>query len=72
MRDVYREYVTKFGSEFGISQDKFIPLFEARRDYLCAAYDQIGSDFGTAQDYLRNGLGFSDEDQGKLQEILLH
>jgi len=69
-KDEFRNRLNKF-SFFGVSAAKFIPIFEARREYLEAAFDQISSDFGSLDDYVRNGLGVSDEDRLRLNALLL-
>ncbi len=61
----------RFASAFGLSREKLLPLFEARQDYLEAAFDQIRRDYGTVSDYLRDGLGFLDEDRRRLRRLLL-
>ncbi len=58
-------------SLFGVSRRKFLPLFEARREYLEAAFDQIRNDYGTVEDYIQAGLGFSDDDKSRLSRVLL-
>lgn len=70
MKDEIQKRLKKF-SYFGISIAKFFPLLEARSEYLDAAYDQIKNDFGTVDDYVRNGLSFSDKDRYMLQNLLL-
>ena len=55
----------------GVSKQKFMPLFEARSEYLKAAYDQIKLDYGTVDNYFRGGLGFSDQDRERLKYLLL-
>ena len=55
----------------GVPKQKFVPLFEARSDYLEAAYDQIRHDYGTVDDYFREGLGFSDQDRYRLNNLLI-
>jgi protein-tyrosine phosphatase len=61
----------KVFSYFGISPQKFYPLLEARKEYLEAAFNQIRNDYGTVDDYAREGLGFSDEDRLRLNQALL-
>ena len=45
----------------GISLEKFLPLFEARPEYLQAAWDQIREDYGSLEVYFQQGLGLDDE-----------
>ena len=61
----------RFLSIFGISRQKFLPLFEARSEYLEAAFDQMRHEYGTVENYVRDGLGFSDKDRLGLKDLLL-
>ena len=61
----------KFLPLLGIPQDKFLPLFEARQEYLLAAFKQIEIDFSTLDAYFRKGLDISSEDQLRLTQVLL-
>jgi protein-tyrosine phosphatase len=56
---------------FGVSRQKILPLFEARREYLEAALDQIKHDYGAVERYLETGLGISAEDRLNLNRVLL-
>ncbi len=56
---------------FGVSKEKFLPLLEVRPEYLAAALDQISQDYGTVDDYFRQGLGLADEDRVRLNQLLL-
>ncbi|MEU6172429.1 tyrosine-protein phosphatase [Streptantibioticus parmotrematis] len=47
------------------------PLFEARIDYLTAAFDTIEERWGSADRYLADGLGLSDERRARLRALLL-
>jgi len=58
-------------SPLGVSPERVIPLFEARRPYLDAAFDQIATEYGTFDRYLGDGLGFSAEDRTRLGDLLL-
>jgi protein-tyrosine phosphatase len=49
-----------FISLLGIKKEKFFPLFEARAAYLEAAFARIEADYGSMENYVRNGLGFTD------------
>jgi len=55
----------------GFSNNRFLPLLEARREYLEAAFSQIKDEYGDFWKYLQEGLGFSDEERNKLIELLL-
>ncbi|MEV6945402.1 tyrosine-protein phosphatase [Streptomyces sp. NPDC051172] len=47
------------------------PLFEARSDYLSAAFETIEATWGDADTYLEQGLGLTPELRGLLRERLL-
>ncbi|PWI41587.1 tyrosine-protein phosphatase [Streptomyces sp. ICBB 8177] len=47
------------------------PLFEARIEYLTAAFDTIEERWGSADRYLADGLGLSDERRERLRALLL-
>jgi protein-tyrosine phosphatase len=55
----------------GISLEKFLPLFEARPEYLQAAWDQIQQEYGSREAYFKQGLGLSDDGQQSLRRLLL-
>lgn len=61
----------RFLSVVGVAKQKFAPLFEARSEYLMAAYDQIILDYGTIDGYFRSGLGFSNYERQRLENSLL-
>jgi len=61
----------RFLTLFGVPKRKFLPLLEARREYLQAVFDQIQSDYGDLEKYFREGLNFSDEELLKMKELLL-
>jgi len=61
----------RFASLFGLSREKLLPLFEARQEYLEAAFDQIRRDYGTVSDYVREGLEVSDAQVRRLRGLLL-
>jgi len=69
-KDEIQKRLKKFSS-FGVAIEKFSPLLEAREEYLEAAFDQIKNDFGTVDDYVREGLNFSDEARQKLKDLFL-
>jgi protein-tyrosine phosphatase len=56
---------------FGVRQEKFLPLLEVHPEYLAAALEQISRDYGTTDNYIRQGLGLTDEDRGRLKQLLL-
>ncbi|MEU9984459.1 tyrosine-protein phosphatase [Streptomyces sp. NPDC050856] len=47
------------------------PLFDARREYLTAAFETIEETWGTSERYLTEGLGLSPETRERLRERLL-
>jgi protein-tyrosine phosphatase len=56
---------------FGVPRDRFLPLFEARRQYMSAAFDQMQRDFGSSDRYLRDGLGLTDDRRRALGAALV-
>jgi len=55
----------------GVSKQKFMPLLDARSEYLLAAFDQIHREHGTIEAYFRDALGIRAEERTQLQETLL-
>ena len=55
----------------GVSKQKFMPLLDARSEYLQAAFDQIHRDYGTIEGYFHDGLGILAEERTRLNEALL-
>ncbi len=55
----------------GISREKFMPLLDARSEYLLAAFDQIHREYGTIDSYFQDALGIRAEERIRLQEVLL-
>ncbi|MFF7728756.1 tyrosine-protein phosphatase [Streptomyces sp. NPDC008001] len=47
------------------------PMFEARAEYLRAAFDEIDATWGSADRYLTDGLGFAPAARERLRERLL-
>ncbi len=58
-------------SIFGVPKRRFLPLLEARREYLEAAFLRMRVDYGTVEDYIRNGLCLPDGDRRRLGRVLL-
>ncbi len=56
---------------FDIAPNKFLPLFEARTEYLMAAQEQIIESFGTVENFVKNGLNFFTEQIDALKNSLL-
>jgi protein-tyrosine phosphatase len=70
VKDEFQKRLKKF-SLFGASIEKLLPLFEARKEYWEAAYDQIRNDYGTVQNFVQDGLNVSDEEMLRLNNLLL-
>jgi protein-tyrosine phosphatase len=49
-----------------------LPLFEARPEYLAAAYGEVDRAYGGMAGYVRDGLGVADEMVDGLRERLLY
>ncbi|GHH58904.1 protein-tyrosine-phosphatase [Kitasatospora indigofera] len=47
------------------------PVFEARPEYLRAAWDSVREHWSSPEAYLREGLGLTAEGRGRLRELLL-
>ncbi len=58
-------------SLFRADPDAIRPLFEARPEYLQAAFDTIDAKYGSTEVYLREGLGIDAETQEQLRANLL-
>jgi protein-tyrosine phosphatase len=56
---------------FGVPWKMYVPLFDARRDYLNAAFAQIKEEFGALENWMRNGLNFLENDQAEFARHLL-
>lgn len=56
---------------FGVPWKMYVPLFDARRDYLNAAFSQVKEEFGALESWMRNGLKFFEKDQAALSKTLL-
>jgi len=50
-------------SYFGVPWKMFAPLFDARSDYLNAAFAQVKEEFGAIDEWFRHGLGFSEKEK---------
>jgi protein-tyrosine phosphatase len=55
----------------GVRRERFLPFFEARREFLEAAHEQISHDYGTVRDYARDGLRLSEENSLRLKNLLI-
>ena len=56
---------------FGVPWKMYMPLFDARSDFLNAAFTQVKDEFGALDDWMQRGLGFSKREQNALSDILL-
>ena len=56
---------------FGVPWKMYVPLFDARRDYLNAAFSQVKEEFGALDNWMRNGLNFFEKDHAQLAKVLL-
>ena len=55
---------------FGVPWKRmYLPLFDARTDYLQAAFDQVKDEFGAVDEWFRRGLGFSEKEQLTFQAV---
>ena len=67
--DVFRR-LSKLGY-FGVPWKKlYAPLFAARTDFLDAAFAQVKEEFGAVDEWLRQGLGFSEREQSNILSVL--
>lgn len=55
----------------GLPGHRFLPLFEARQEYLQAAFERIEAGYGGVEDYVRLGLGVPEEARLRLNRLLL-
>ena len=66
--DVFRR-LSKLGY-FGVPWKRlYIPLFDARTDFLNAAFEQVKEEFGAVDEWFRRGLGFSEREQMAFQTV---
>jgi protein-tyrosine phosphatase len=49
-----------------------LPLFQARLEYLAAAYGEVERLYGDMERYVRDGLGVDDDMADTLRDVLLH
>ncbi len=56
---------------FGVSLQGFLPLFDARPEYLGAALGRIRADYGGIDAYLSQGLGITELERRQLESLLL-
>lgn len=60
----------EFFAKIGIDKERFRPLFEARQDFLDAAYHRIFMEYETEEMYLQEGLDFTESDKLKLNHLI--
>ena len=53
------------------SQEAITTIYSAKEDFLNAAKEQIDTEYGSIQAYLKKGIGLSAEDIERLHSILL-
>lgn len=53
------------------SQEAITTIYSAKEDFLNAAKEQVESEYGSVQTYLKKGIGLSTEDLKQLRSILL-
>jgi protein-tyrosine phosphatase len=63
--------ILRVASFFRTDPEDARPLFEARREYLQAAFDTIDAKFGDTDTYLRQALGIDDALRARLRANLL-
>lgn len=54
------------------SQEAITTLYSAKEDFLNAAKKQIEEKYGSVKNYLAKGLGVSEEETGRIRDILLN
>ena len=66
--DAFRR-LSKLGY-FGVPWKKlYVPLFDARAEFLNAAIEQIKKEFGAVDEWFRSGLGFSEIEKKNIQSM---
>ena len=73
--DVYTEEIYRRLRKlayFGIPWKMYVPLFDARSEYLNAALTQIKEEFGAMDAWFRRGLGFSPEEHRAFVAVFDH
>jgi len=61
----------KFLSLFGVTRQRLLPIFEARPEFLYAAFDKIKKDHITEDNFFKDGLGLSRKEKERMQLIFL-
>ncbi len=56
---------------FGVPWKMYLPLFDARSDFLNAAYAQVKDEFGALDEFVRRGLGLSEKEKEAFSDILV-
>jgi protein-tyrosine phosphatase len=74
--DKHRRYLVRRGEETADTMAPEVltllsPLFDARIEYLQAAFDEMGQGWGSTERYLADGLGITAEVRERLRERLL-
>lgn len=76
MSNYYRyqmnEEMLEKASIYGIDHKVLRPFMGVRTSYLDAAFSQIRSEYGSVENYFKDGLGFSDQDIKQWRAALLY
>ncbi len=56
---------------FGVPWKMYMPLLDARSDFLNAAFTQVKEEFGVFDEWARSGIDFSEKEQNAFSEIFL-
>lgn len=65
--EIYRQ-LSKL-AYFGVPWKMYTPLFDARSEYLNAAFAQVKEEFGAIDEWFRMGLGFAEKERAGLLAI---
>ena len=72
--DIYNAEIMRQLSKlayFGVPWKMYVPLFDARRDYLNAAFAQVKEEFGALENWMRNGVKFFEKDHEAFAKTFL-
>lgn len=64
-------WMIRFGSFFQTDPEKIRPLLGVEESFIVAAFDQMKKDYGSVENYLRDGLGISDAEIQQLRDRFL-
>jgi protein-tyrosine phosphatase len=54
-----------------VDPDRLLPVFEARHEYLMAAYAETERRYGGMDGYIHDGLGITGDEAGAIRKTLL-